>query len=119
MVIFPVLLAEVSDHFGGRQIHVISGYRLAGGDTKPTSRHVSGDAIDFRIPGVPLTELRDYCANFSRVGVGYYPKSGFVHLDVRKRNARWTGNGASDSEGADEPMGEDAGDDDQPELEND
>jgi uncharacterized protein YcbK (DUF882 family) len=112
------LLAEVSDHFGGRQIHVISGYRLPGGDTKPTSRHVSGDAIDFRIPGVPLKALRDFCAQFSRVGVGYYPKSGFVHLDVRKRNARWTGSGKG-SDGADEPKGEDADESDQPEIEND
>lgn len=84
------LLARVSDHFGGRTIHVISGYRLPKGLTRKTSRHVAGQAIDFRIPGVPLTVLRDYCEKFSDVGVGYYPTTHFVHLDVRKQPARWT-----------------------------
>jgi uncharacterized protein YcbK (DUF882 family) len=84
------LLAQVSDHFGGRPIHVISGYRKPGGYTKDTSRHVAGQAIDFRIPGVPLTELRDYCAKIDHVGVGYYPRTQFVHLDVRRTSARWT-----------------------------
>jgi hypothetical protein len=84
------LLARVSDHFGGRQIHVVSGYRLPKGLTRRTSRHVAGEAIDFRIPGVPLTTLRDYCQQFPDVGVGYYPTTQFVHLDVRKQPARWT-----------------------------
>ena len=84
------LLAQVSDHFGGRQVHVVSGFRLAGGLTKDTSQHVAGNAIDFRIPGVPIEELRDYCSHFDNVGVGFYPRTQFVHLDVRKRPARWT-----------------------------
>lgn len=84
------LLAQVSNHFGGRQVDVISGYRKPGGYTKDTSRHVAGQAIDFRIPGVPLTELRDYCSKIDHVGVGYYPRSQFVHLDVRVTAARWT-----------------------------
>jgi hypothetical protein len=46
--------------------------------------------MDFRIPGVPLTELRDYCHRFDAAGVGYYPRTQFVHLDVRRQNARWT-----------------------------
>jgi uncharacterized protein YcbK (DUF882 family) len=84
------LLAQVSDHFGGRPVHVISGYRRPGGFTKDTSRHVAGQAIDFRIPGVPLEALRDYCSKLRHVGVGYYPNSHFVHLDVRRKDARWT-----------------------------
>lgn len=84
------LMAQVSDHFGGRPIHIISGYRLAGGFTRDTSRHVAGDAIDFRIPGVALDELREYCTHFPNVGVGLYPRSQFVHLDVRAKPARWT-----------------------------
>jgi uncharacterized protein YcbK (DUF882 family) len=84
------LLARVSDHFGGRPIHVVSGYRRAGGFTKDTSRHVAGQAIDFRIPGVPLEVLRDYCSRLRHVGIGYYPNSHFVHLDVRRKDARWT-----------------------------
>lgn len=84
------LLAQVSDHFGGRPIHIVSGFRLAGGFTRDSSQHVAGNAVDFRIPGVPLTELRDYCSHFASVGVGYYPRSQFVHLDVRQKAARWT-----------------------------
>jgi uncharacterized protein YcbK (DUF882 family) len=84
------LLANVSDHFGGRPLHIVSGYRLPGGLTRDTSRHVAGEAMDFRIPGVPLTELRDYCYRFRAAGVGYYPRTQFVHLDVRRQNARWT-----------------------------
>jgi uncharacterized protein YcbK (DUF882 family) len=84
------LLARVSDHFGGRPLHIVSGYRIAKGLTRKTSRHVAGEAIDFRIPGVPLTVLRDYCQQFPEVGVGYYPTTEFVHLDVRKNPARWT-----------------------------
>ncbi len=84
------LIAQVSDHFGGRTLHVISGYRLAGGYTRDSSRHVAGEAMDFQIPGVPLTELRDYCQHFDHVGVGYYPRTHFVHLDVRVKNAQWT-----------------------------
>jgi uncharacterized protein YcbK (DUF882 family) len=84
------LLARVSDHFGGRQLHVISGYRKAGGATRESSRHVAAQAIDFRIPGVGLEELREYCAQLDHVGVGYYPNSRFVHLDVRRTDARWT-----------------------------
>lgn len=84
------LLAQVSDHYGGREIHVVSGYRLPGGLTRQTSRHVAGEAIDFRIPGVGLEELRDYCSHFENVGVGFYPRTQFVHLDVRTKPARWT-----------------------------
>jgi len=84
------LLGQVSDHFGGRALHIVSGFRLAGGNTRDTSKHVAGHAMDFRIPGVPLDVLRAYCSRFTRVGVGYYPRSNFVHLDVRTRDARWT-----------------------------
>jgi uncharacterized protein YcbK (DUF882 family) len=83
------LLARVSDHFGGRTIQIVSGYRHAGGYTRDTSQHTHGHAIDIRIEGVPNTELRDYLRTFDRVGVGYYPRSTFVHCDVRDRSAYW------------------------------
>ena len=83
------LLAQVSDHFGGRKIHVISGYRMAGGRTNEESRHVAASAIDMRIEGVPNRVLRDYLRHFDDVGVGYYPNSSFIHFDVRSKNAYW------------------------------
>jgi uncharacterized protein YcbK (DUF882 family) len=120
------LLAQVSDHFGGRPIHIISGYRRPGGYTRETSRHVAAQAIDLRIPGVPLDVLRDYCAKLDHVGVGFYPRSQFVHLDVRRQSTRWTdysGPGEAprrqppsatastgeESPGSDEPAAEDDG----------
>ncbi len=84
------LLAQISDHFGGRTINIISGYRLARGYTKESSRHVDAHAIDFRIRGVPTKVLLAYCKRFDHAGVGFYPKSNFVHLDVRRKSARWT-----------------------------
>lgn len=83
------LLARVSDHFGGRTIHVVSGFRSAGGYTRETSQHVAGHAVDIRVDGVPNTALRDYLRTFEHVGVGYYPRSTFVHFDVRERSTYW------------------------------
>jgi hypothetical protein len=52
---------------------------------------MKGLACDIHIEGVANTELRDYLRrSFQKVGVGYYPNSSFVHLDVRKdRSAFW------------------------------
>ena len=52
---------------------------------------MKGLACDFRVEGVKTTDLRDYLRKtFDKVGVGYYPNSTFVHLDVRKdRSAFW------------------------------
>ncbi len=81
------LLADVSDTFGGRSIKIVSGFRL--GSTSATSRHRHGKAIDFIVVGVPNTALRDYIKTRNNVGVGYYPNSSFVHMDVRKQWTYW------------------------------
>jgi uncharacterized protein YcbK (DUF882 family) len=83
------LLAKVSDHFGGRPIALVSGYRPAGGYTKPTSRHTKGRALDIQVLGVPNRVVRDYVRKFDKVGVGYYPRSTFVHMDVRREDEYW------------------------------
>ena len=85
------MLAEVSRHFGNKRVLVIAGYRAPVAARNPNSPHKKGLAADFRIDGVSNQELRDFCrANFKAVGVGYYPNSSFVHLDVRKHdNAFW------------------------------
>jgi uncharacterized protein YcbK (DUF882 family) len=46
------------------------------------SLHMEGEAIDIRIPGIPTRELRDAALALHRGGVGFYPKSEFVHVDV-------------------------------------
>lgn len=54
------------------------------------SHHGHGEAADIRLPGVPPVDLANFVrANFERVGVGYYPTSLFVHVDVRKRSYYW------------------------------
>lgn len=81
------LLAQVSDTFGGRPIRVVSGYRRESHSLN--SRHRRSAAIDFSIPGVPNSALRDYLLTFDQVGVGYYPNSSFVHFDTRETKTYW------------------------------
>lgn len=81
------LLVEVSNTFGGRPIHVVSGYRTT--SYFRDSRHKTSQAVDFAIVGVPNAVARDYLMSLDSVGVGYYPNSTFLHLDVRGRSTHW------------------------------
>ena len=81
------LIADVSDEFGGRPIRIVSGYREH--SFAPDSKHKVGQAFDFSIPGVPNEVLRDYLRSLPNVGVGFYPNSTHVHLDVRERPTYW------------------------------
>nr|WP_245837135.1 DUF882 domain-containing protein [Paraferrimonas sedimenticola] len=73
------------------EIHIISGYRspktnaqlaLRSNGVAKKSYHMKGMAIDLAIPGVPLKEIRDAAIELQGGGVGYYPSSGFVHVDT-------------------------------------
>ena len=78
------LLYEVGRHYDGRRIEVVSGYRDPGVAKNPKSPHKLGLACDFRVVGIRNQDLRDYLRkSYDHVGVGYYPNSSFVHLDVR------------------------------------
>lgn len=81
------LIASISDKFGGRPMRIVSGYRTK--SFVAASKHKEGKAIDFSIPGIPNEALRDYLRTIKGVGVGYYPNSSFVHLDVRGYNSYW------------------------------
>ncbi|HXT98891.1 MAG TPA: DUF882 domain-containing protein [Polyangia bacterium] len=85
------LLFQTGHHWPGRRLEVVSGYRHPTVAKNPHSPHMQGLACDFRVEGVKTAELRDYLRRtFEKVGVGYYPNSSFVHLDVRKdRSAFW------------------------------
>ena len=74
-------------------IHVVSGYRSpeTNGRLRRRSKgvaknslHVRGQALDFYMPDVKLSKLRELGLRFHIGGVGYYPRSGapFVHLDT-------------------------------------
>ncbi|MCI5074686.1 DUF882 domain-containing protein [Oricola sp.] len=74
-------------------IHVVSAYRSPAtnemlrrtrGGQASKSQHMYGKAMDFYIPGVKLSKLREIGFKLQGGGVGYYPKSGspFVHFDT-------------------------------------
>ncbi len=46
------------------------------------SQHMLGKAMDLHVSDVPIARLRETAMRMQRGGVGYYPSSGFVHLDV-------------------------------------
>lgn len=52
------------------------------------SLHMQAEAIDIRLPGVSTLTLRNTALGLGRGGVGYYPKTGFIHVDVG-RVRRW------------------------------
>jgi uncharacterized protein YcbK (DUF882 family) len=76
------ILSHVFDHFGERPIQLTSGYR---NQRKTTSNHYRGSASDIMIYGVPPKVLRSFIESLDAggIGVGIYPASGFVHVDVR------------------------------------
>jgi uncharacterized protein YcbK (DUF882 family) len=71
---------------------VISGYRCAatnsmlhdtrGGGVARRSLHMDGKAIDIRLPGVSIADLRDAALSLRLGGVGYYQREQFVHVDT-------------------------------------
>jgi hypothetical protein len=79
------LVYQTMRHFGAPLVRLISGYR----HDRPGSRHTQGRAIDMVIPGVTNDQLVEYVRQFGFCGVGIYPKSGFVHLDVRESSFFW------------------------------
>jgi uncharacterized protein YcbK (DUF882 family) len=75
------LLYRLADHFKARQITVISGFREA--LEKNEGNHTKGMAVDIMIPGTGLAAVARKARRLGHVGVGFYPNSGFVHLDIR------------------------------------
>ena len=84
------LLQQKVEHNG--LFHIISGYRspktnsnLRQDDKSGVAKrslHMQGRAIDVRLPGVELKHLRQAALKLHAGGVGYYPKSNFIHLDT-------------------------------------
>lgn len=83
------MLYLVGQHYDA-ELQVVSGYRVRGEDASQGSRHGSGRACDFDIRGVGTRTLANHLdATFAQAGIGYYPTSGFVHLDVRDSSYYW------------------------------
>lgn len=82
-----------------RPFQIISGYRSPATNAALHARssgvasrslHMKGMASDIRLEGVELAHLRKAALSLGRGGVGYYPASGFVHVDTG-RVRQWTG----------------------------
>ena len=86
------LLFTVNQRLGsGSPFHIISGYRSPqtnarlrkqGTGVAKLSYHMLGRAIDIRLPGCDTGKLRQACLDMKLGGVGYYPRSDFVHVDT-------------------------------------
>lgn len=86
------MLADIAEKYDGKEIEFVSAYRVQAGES-PTSPHRDARAIDFRIRGAKLTEIRDYLwRKYSDVGVGWYPSEQFIHMDTRPglHDTAWT-----------------------------
>jgi LysM repeat protein len=84
------MLKLVAEHWPDHMITIYSGFRAYNPKqyTKK-SKHNLGRAIDFAVDGVSNLKLMKFCRTLKNVGVGYYPNSYFVHLDVRETSAFW------------------------------
>ena len=83
-------LAASIGHPGG-QIDIVCGYRTPRTNESlrahttgvaKNSLHIQAEAIDLRMPGVDTLKLRRAALALKRGGVGYYPHSDFIHVDV-------------------------------------
>jgi uncharacterized protein YcbK (DUF882 family) len=77
---------ESTEHFelisGFRSPATNAALRNAGHGVAKNSLHTQGLAADIRIPRVKLASLREMAVSMKAGGVGYYPASQFVHVDV-------------------------------------
>ena len=88
--------SRLSSH---REFQVISGYRSPKTNAMLNARssgvakrslHMQGKAIDVRLAGTSLSTLRQTGQDLGLGGVGFYPKSGFVHFDTGRPRS-WAG----------------------------
>ncbi len=89
------ILSHVSEHFPGKRIELLSGYRF---QRKTTSNHFKGMAADIRVQGVRPKDLRAFVSTLDAggIGIGFYPRVGFIHVDVRPAPSfRWIDNSRS------------------------
>ena len=86
------LISSISIKLNSKEpFHVISGYRSPrtnnllrkrGKGAAKNSYHLKGQAADIRLPGYKTSVLRKAAYELKSGGVGYYPKSGTVHIDI-------------------------------------
>lgn len=81
-----------------KEILLVSAYRSPetnqklreqGAGVAKHSLHMSGQALDFRIPGLSLRQVHKATLASTFGGVGYYSRAGFVHMDTGRKR-RWS-----------------------------
>ena len=85
-------LSRIYDHFEGKQVQLVSGFRFA---ERNSSRHFHASAMDIRIKDVSIRDMYSYAESLDagNMGIGIYPTSGFIHVDFRapgEPSYRWT-----------------------------
>lgn len=81
------LLYRIQLHFDAPCIRVISAHRAPKGSRE--SQHTRGRAADIAVPGASDSEVAAWVRSLGGTGVGLYPRSGFVHVDVREHSHSW------------------------------
>lgn len=87
------LLANLTSAVGrpDAELQIICGYRTPSTNeflrrtttgVAKRSLHMEAEAIDIRLPGTKTSTFRDAALALRRGGVGYYPASDFIHVDV-------------------------------------
>lgn len=81
------LLYRIQTHFDAVELRMLSGYRSPKAGKQ--SNHGRGRAMDLVVPGHADEEVARFVREQGFVGVGVYPTSGFVHVDVRDKSYFW------------------------------
>jgi uncharacterized protein YcbK (DUF882 family) len=87
------ILYDLTSSIGhpGAEIDIVCGYRTSSTNESlrahttgvaKNSLHIQAEAIDLRMPGIETLKLRQAALALGRGGVGYYPRSDFIHVDV-------------------------------------
>jgi uncharacterized protein YcbK (DUF882 family) len=87
------LLYDLTSSIGhaGGEIDIVCGYRTSSTNESlrahtngvaKNSLHIQAEAIDLRMPGIDTLKLRKAAFSLRRGGVGYYPRSDFIHVDT-------------------------------------
>ena len=96
VMLHPKLLAKLVElrNVLERPVYITSGYRCSEYNREVggilSSYHCIGLAADIKVKNINLITLLEICENIDFVGIGFYEKKNFLHLDVRPtKHTRW------------------------------
>lgn len=85
------LLASMAQRLNGPSFQIVSAYRAPRTNAMratesrgvaQNSYHIQGMALDIRLPGRDLRGIYQTAVSMNQGGVGFYRRSGFVHIDT-------------------------------------